>query len=89
MSTCAQVTAAIVAVLTIAAAAPRTQAETTAYERLCAGHKVAARIGQAPSGKTMLLVDRQPQPLFLLEGQNLSAHTRPALIQWPALQRGR
>ena len=64
MSTCARVTAAIVAALGMATAASQAHAETTAYERLCAGHKVAARIGQAPSGKTMLLVDGQPQPLF-------------------------
>lgn len=64
MSTCARVTATIVAVLAMATAAPRAQAKTTTYERLCAGHKVAPCIGQAPSGKTMLLVDGQPQPLF-------------------------
>jgi hypothetical protein len=48
---------------TIAATAPA-RAEVTAYERLCAGHKVEARIGRAPSGKMMLLVDGQPEPLF-------------------------
>lgn len=45
------------------------------YESLCAGHKVNAAIGQSPSGKTMLLVDGQPQPLFwasLTDGQDPS-----------------
>ncbi len=36
----------------------------TPLEQLRAGHKVEARIARAPSGKIMLLVDDQPQPLF-------------------------
>ncbi|UCH36290.1 MAG: beta-galactosidase [Armatimonadota bacterium] len=48
----------------IAVGAARGQSQETALEQLRAGHKVDARIGQAPSGKMMLLIDGQPLALF-------------------------
>ncbi len=59
--------------LALATAGIRAETALTPLEQLCAGHKVEACIARAPSGKIMLLIDDEPQPLFwanLTSGQD-------------------